>query len=169
MAKVITALLLLAIFSGLVILAVNSWRRRRREQAISFSSPAESLGGALADYESAEKAKVQYVATTFGGEPLNRVTAYGLGFRGRATISASRKGVLIERNGERSLAIASAQLVSVDFTQAVIGRAVEKDGLLAINWRQDATDLTTVLRFNSAADRDRILRASPVLARKATQ
>jgi hypothetical protein len=169
MSKIITALLLLAIFSGLILLAVNSWRRRRREQALSFNSPAETLDGAPTGDESAETAKVQYVATTIAGEPLNRVTAYGLGFRGRAIVWASGAGFLIERNGERSLAIASSQLVSVDFTQAVIGRAVEKDGLVAINWRQDATELTTVLRFNSAGDRDRILQAGPVLARKATQ
>ena len=168
MSKIFTALLLLAIFGGLIILAVNSWRRRRREQALSFSSPAESLYVAVDGAQAAESAKVQYVATTIAAEPLNRVTAYGLGFRGRATVWASGAGFLIERNGERSLAIAGLQLISVDFAQVVIGRAVEKDGLVAITWRQDKTELTTVLRFNSAADRNRTLRAGPVLARKAT-
>jgi hypothetical protein len=169
MAKIITTLLLLAIMAGLIVLAANSWRRRRREQALSFSCPAESFGAASEVAPADESAKVQYVATTIAGEPLNRVTAYGLGFRGRATVSVWGQGVLIERNGERSLAISNSQLVSVDFAQVVIGRAVEKDGLVAFSWRQDTTELTTVLRFNSAADRDRILEASPVLARKATQ
>ncbi len=164
MAKLITSLLLAAIFVGLILLAAKAWRVRRREQAVLFGAPAESFAAGL---KGSESAKVQYVATTIAGEPLNRVTAYGLGFRGRATVTVGDAGVLIERTGERSLALLNSQVTGTNFTQAVIGRAVEKDGLVAINWNQDQTELTTVLRFNSAADRNRILQASPVLSRKA--
>ena len=164
MAKTLAAVLLLAIFAGLILLAMNSWRRRRREQSMAFSEPVASLGTASAKSETAE---VKYVATTIGGEPLNRVTAYGLGFRGRASITASEAGVVIDRRGERSLGIASRQIESINFSQVALGRAVEKDGLVAINWIQDTTALTTVLRFQSAADRNRILRACTALSRKA--
>ena len=164
MAKILTTLLLLAIFAGLILLAMNSWRHRRREQSMAFSEPVASLGPASAKDETAE---VQYVATTIGGEPLNRVTAYGLGFRGRASITANEAGVVIDRRGERSLGMASRQIESVNFAQVALGRAVEKDGLVAINWIQDTTALTTVLRFQSAADRNRILRACTALSRKA--
>ncbi len=164
MAKLVTTLLLAAIFAGLILLAASAWRRRKQEQAVLFSAPAENFEMPTV---TSGFAKVQYVATTIMGEPLNRVTAYGLGFRGRATITVSELGLLIERTGERSLAIAAQQVSGADFTQAVIGRAVEKDGLVAINWLQDQISLTTVLRFNSAADRNRILQASSVLSRKA--
>ena len=167
MAKLLTALLLGAIFVGLILLSASAWRRRMREQAVGFGSPAETLSGDAAATKAIETAKVQYVATTIAGEPLNRVTAHGLGFRGRATVSIAEAGLLIERKGERSIAISNTQIDGFDFVQAVIDRAVEKDGLLAISWSQDGTLLTTVLRFNSAADRNRVLQASKVFIRKA--
>lgn len=168
MAKLITALLALAIFAGLVALATAAWRRRRKDQAVGFSAPAEGLAGFdSVENNSVSSVKAQYVATTIAGEPLNRVTAYGLGFRGRATVFAGEAGIVIDRKGERALAIAADQIGGVNFVQAVIDRAVEKEGLVAINWRQDQTELTTVLRFNSAADRNAILQASSALTRKA--
>jgi len=167
MAKLLTALLLGAIFVGLIVLSFNAWRRRMREQAVGFGAPAESLNGEAEAIRVLETAKAQYVATTITGEPLNRVTAHGLGFRGRASVSIAQAGLLIERKGERTIAISNEQINGFDFVQAVIDRAVEKDGLLAINWHQDGTALTTVLRFNSAADRNRVLRSSKDLSRKA--
>jgi hypothetical protein len=163
MAKFLTVLLLLAIFAGLILLAVAGWRRRMREQGVRFGAPAESLEG----FEAKETATAQYVATTIAGEPLNRVTAYGLGFRGKAEVLVADSGLLISRRGERPLAIAAGQISNFEFAQAVIDRGVEKDGLVAINWLQDQTELTTVLRFNSAADRNRILQGSSALIRKA--
>jgi hypothetical protein len=168
MAKLLTAVLMLAIFAALIVLAASAWRRRRKEQDANFGAPAEFLEDSNQEpLLLATSVQAQYVATTIAGEPLNRVTAHGLGFRGRATVSVGEAGILIERRGERSLALSSSQISGVVFTQAVIDRAVEKDGLVAINWRQDQTDLTTVLRFNSAADRNLVLQASPVLTRKA--
>jgi len=168
MAKLITALLALAIFAGLIALAAASWRRRRKEQSVGFSAPAESLAELTNNVDFAlVSVKAQYVATTVAGEPLNRVTAYGLGFRGRATVLAGEAGIVIDRKGERALAISNQQIFGTEFVQAVIDRAVEKEGLLAINWRQDQTELTTVLRFNSAADRNTVLQASSALTRKA--
>ncbi len=163
MAKFLTVLLLLAIFAGLILLAIAGWRRRLREQRVKFGSPAESLEGFVAK----ENIKAQYVATTIAGDPLSRVAAYGLGFRGKAEASVGEIGIVLNRRGERALAIATHQVSNFEFTQAVIDRAVEKDGLLAINWQQDQTELTTVLRFNSAADRNRFLQASSALIRKA--
>ncbi|MEY4367588.1 MAG: hypothetical protein RLZ28_1003 [Actinomycetota bacterium] len=162
MSKFLTAFLVLAICTGLALLALSAWRRRRKEQSIKFSAPAEVLGG-----DTLANAWVQYVATTFLGDPLNRVTAYGLGFRGRADIRVCTTGLVIERKGERHLAIGNEQILGLVYEQATIDRVVEKDGLLAISWKQDSTELTTFLRFNSAADRNRILGASKVLARKA--
>ena len=166
MEKFLTAALLLAIFAGLIVSATKAWQTRRREQAIGFSSPAETLPDNAA---LTAPAKAQYVATVIAGEPLNRVTAHGLGFRGRAQVAAGTGGILISRKGERDLAIATSQLTGFDFEQAVIDRAVEENGLLAIHWIQDATALTTVLRFNNAAERSRVLQSNSALTRKAIQ
>jgi len=166
MPQFLTAAIVLAICVGLVMLAFSAWRRRLTEQAIRFGAPAESFAEASTE-EILASAPAQYVATTFRDEPLNRVTAYGLGFRGRAQVNVSAAGVTIARKGERNLALANIQISDATFEQATIDRVVEKNGLLAINWRQDSTDLTTFLRFNNAIDRNRILQASSVLARKA--
>ena len=163
MAKVLTVLLLVAIFVGLIVMAMAGWRRRLREQRVRFGPPAETLDG----FTPLAKAKVQYVATTITGEPLNRVTAYGLGFRGKAEVSVGDAGIVLMRRGERPLAIAAEQVSNFEFAQAVIDRAVEKDGLVAINWIQDRAELTTVLRFNSATDRNRVLQVCSALIRKA--
>jgi hypothetical protein len=162
MAKLITVLLVIAICVGLALLAFKAWRSRRKGQSIKFSAPAETL-----DSEILERAPGQYVATTFRDEPLNRVNAYGLGFRGRAEVQVSRAGITISRRGERGLALTNDQIQGVGLAQGTIDRVVEKGGLVAIHWQQDSTELTTFLRFNNVADRNRVLRATPVLARKA--
>jgi hypothetical protein len=172
MAKFLTVILLLAVFAGVVVLAFGAWRRRIREQFNAVAAPLEFFADVAGNPVTAVQlasAKAQYVATTMTDEPLNRVTAHGLGFRGRATVSVTSIGLLIERKGERSIALPNQQIVKIGFVQATIDRAVEKDGLVAIDWLSGRSELTTVLRFNSAADRNLILQASQVLARKANK
>jgi hypothetical protein len=89
------------------------------------------------------------VATSVRGEPLNRVTAHGLGARGFGKITVSNDGVLIERTGERAIGIPFAQLDGVSRSSAAIDRAVEKDGLIQLDWHQNDFALSTYLRATS--------------------
>jgi hypothetical protein len=82
-------------------------------------------------------------------------------------VQVSSAGITILRKGERGLALTNDQIQGVGLAQGTIDRVVEKGGLVAIDWQQDSTELTTFLRFNNVADRNRVLRATPVLARKA--
>ncbi|AOY56059.1 hypothetical protein [Candidatus Rhodoluna planktonica] len=142
-------LISLAIVLTAAFLAVNGWRRRTREQASLLDEPAMApteFGSLL------EANRGDYVATTFADDYLNRVSAYGLGIRGKADFELFDNGLLILRHGERPLFIASAEMNSVERNQAVIDRAVERNGLLTIVHRGN---LATHIRLATSEANER--------------
>ena len=167
MQKFLLALFFFAIFASFAGLAIRNWRTRADLQSAGFSAPAEELALASSPWA---KVSAQYVATTVFGEPLNRVNAYGLGIRGKASISLHESGIAIDRKGERSLAIALASLDSFEFAQATIDRVVERDGLLQINWNHEQNRFSTFLRVSRLSDRKTLETTLQTLAiRKATK
>lgn len=90
-----------------------------------------------------------YVATVFADRPLERVWAHGLGGRGRATIGLAGGYLVIERIGERSIAIPISSIQLLSRGGATIDRGVEKGGLVQIVWNLGETDLLTSLRIIS--------------------
>ena len=90
-----------------------------------------------------------YVATVFADRPLERVWAHGLGGRGRATIGLAGSYLVIERIGERSIAIPISSIQRLSRGGATIDRGVEKGGLVQILWNLGETDLLTSLRIIS--------------------
>ena len=167
MQKFLLALVFFAIFASFAGLAIRNWRARAQLQSAGFSAPAEVLSD---DSKALAKVNAQYVATTVLGDPLNRVNAYGLGIRGKASISLHESGIAIDRKGERSLAIALASLDSFEFAQATIDRVVERDGLLQINWNHEQNRFSTFLRISGAGNRKTLETTLQTLAiRKATK
>ena len=142
----IMAVLVTALIVFLIIAAFRAWRARSQAQEAKFSAPLEWL-----EHPSGGRqwANLQYVASSVRGEPLNRVTAHGLGARGYGKITVSADGVLIERSGERSIGIPFAQLDGVSRSSAAIDRAVETDGLIQLDWHQGSFELSTYLRATS--------------------
>jgi hypothetical protein len=67
------------------------------------------------------------------------------------------EGILIVRNGERPLAIDKSSIQKIGAGQVAIDKAVEKDGLIQVDWIQDSTSLTTHLRVIDSAERDAII------------
>lgn len=150
MTKNTMAVFSILIFLSLVALAIWGWRKRVAKQTAEFDAPLEALdmfGELLA------QAKGFYVATTYRSNSLERIAAYGLGARGVAQFFVFSEGLLIVRNGERPLAIDKSNLLSVGASTATIDRAVEKGGLLSIDWLQGATELSTHLRIVDSAQR----------------
>lgn len=149
----VMAVLVTALIVFLVIVAFRAWRTRASAQENIFSAPAEWL-----EHPSGGRqwTAIQYVATTVAGDPLNRVTAHGLGARGNGKITISSDGVLIERNGERAIGIPSAQLSTVEKATVTIDRSVETDGLIQLNWNQDGFGLSTFLRARNNQDAKQI-------------
>ena len=155
MTDFLVALVLLAILAGLIVLAARSWAHRRKEQESQLAEPSERLAG-FAPEVSAEGF---YVATVKAGEPLNRINAYGLGIRGKARISASKQGMVIERIGERNLAIDSADILNLQLVSGAIDRVVEAGGLIAITWAIGQEKLETTIRIVDESQRGELIAA----------
>lgn len=153
MGKNVMAVISAIIFISLFVLAVRAWRSRILSQQSSFSEPLEALeyfGRLLIS------AKAFYVATTYAENVLERIAAYGLGARGNAQVFVFTEGLLVVRDGERSLAIDKANILSVDFGQVAIDKVVETDGLVQITWLQEETKLITHLRVKEIELRNKI-------------
>jgi len=133
-------LILMVILIALYI--YQSVRRRRARQEAE-----------LPDYESLATEQLLfsclYVATVFAERPLERVWAYGLGGRGRARVGLSSSQLVIERTGERSIAIPLTHIQEVRRGGATIDRGVEKSGLVQILWSLGDYSLLTSLRITS--------------------
>lgn len=133
------------------LVALRAWKNRAKRQSSLFEAPLEALpvkGNLLAAADSF------YVATTFANSFLERIAAHGLGARGFASVEVFSQGVLVQRVGERDLAIAKEDLVSVSFSQVAIDKAVERDGLLVVIWRTGESLLATHLRVKELSARD---------------
>jgi len=146
-----------AVLLGVIAWAGVTWRKRSKAQDLEISTP-----------EYTEFSNVgtngYYIATTYAGQPLHRVSAHGLGFAGKAFLDVSEQGVRVHRIGERSFRIDSSSLLDLARTSGVIDKVVEKDGLLSLRWKLGATELETHLRFANSQSRDEIaLRVSKLI------
>jgi len=139
---IIAALILVGV--GLLIgLMARSWRARGRRQS-DIPAPDRAPDD-LSDPVVAVDAF--YVATSRGGDPLDRVVVHGLGFRGRAIVSVHAEGVRLEIAGEPPVLIRASSLRGVDRATWTIDRVVERDGLVLVGWRLGDVDLDTYLRI----------------------
>lgn len=106
------------------------WRARgRRQSALPATAPVPSDPGLTVF-----SAEVFYVATTIAGEPLNRVAVRGLGFRGRATVTVTTRGVILGIAGTPEVFIAADSIRAVQRATWTIDRVVESGGLVLIAW-----------------------------------
>ena len=146
-----------AVLLGVIAWAGVTWRKRSKAQDLEIATP-----------EYTEFSNVgtngYYIATTYAGQPLHRVSAHGLGFAGKAFLDVSEQGVRVHRIGERSFRIDSSSLLDLARTSGVIDKVVEKDGLLSLRWKLGATELETHLWFANSQSRDEIaLRVSKLI------
>ncbi|MFD0759841.1 PH-like domain-containing protein [Arthrobacter ulcerisalmonis] len=149
MDRILPGLLMLAIIVVVFALIWLGWRNRLRRQADVETLPrCPRNRGALAAAEG------QYVATTTGGDWLDRIAVQGLGIRTNATLSLYPHGVLFARDGAPDLYIPAAALVGVRQDSGMAGKFVEKDGLLVLSWMLGTRELDTGFRTRHAADKD---------------
>lgn len=166
MEKFVMAAISLVLFSTLVCLAALAWKRRSRHQESMFSPPLEAL-----DYfgELISKSDCFYVATTFSQNHLERISAFGLGARGKAQLFLFSEGVLIVRTGERPLAIDGDAMLSVSQNQVAIDKVVEGNGLITFNWIHEGAELSTHLRVTNQQVKDSVLKAASVYGVKESE
>ena len=142
-------LVFISVLVGIIAWAGVTWRKKSKAQGLELATP---------EYTEFSNTGTNgfYVATTFAGRPLNRVSAHGLGFAGKAFLDVSDQGLKIYRVGERSFRIDSSALVDLARTTGVIDKVVEKDGLISLRWMLGTTELETHLRFANSQSRDEI-------------
>lgn len=119
----------------------HGWRARAARQADLPlpSAPPEEAGGHRA-------VDGLYVATTTSGDLLDRIVVHGLGHRGRAALSLSDAGVLLQRVGEVDLWIPREDLLDVRLGSGQAQKAFEAGGLILITWRLGDLEVDTGFR-----------------------
>ncbi|WP_439691694.1 hypothetical protein ACRQ4B_12200 [Curtobacterium sp. SP.BCo] len=139
--------IILALVVALFVAMARTWRTRARKQA-----EAVPPVGVPADLSPAAGAWDGFtVATTRADQPLERITAGGLGFRGRGGVTVHDTGVVLHHAGTPDRWIAAAAVRGADRATWAIDRVVEPGGLVRLRWTATgaagATDLDTYFRF----------------------
>ena len=150
MDRILPGLLMLAVIAVVFVLIWIGWRNRLKRQSDVEQLPA--VPGAPG--EPVATAEGQYVATTTGGDWLDRIAVQSLGIRTNATLAVHPHGVLFERTGAPALYIPAASLTGVRQDSGMTGKFVEKDGLLVLTWLLGSRELDTGFRTRRAADKD---------------
>jgi len=136
--------LLIYVMIGFVVivgLAILGWLTRRRHQRdIPVTAPVPADLGALhGEFEGF------YVSTTADGEPLNRIAVRGLGFRARATVAVTDRGVVLSLPGN-DIFIPRGDVREVTRANYTIDRVVEPGGLVLLAWTLGERRLDSYLR-----------------------
>ena len=161
MQREIVAAVLIALFAAFVALAVRSVKKRVEAASGLNLTDVSALSG-----EEIAAAAGLYVSTVETARPLERIAGKGLMHRGQARLSVLTDGVIIDRNGESTIAIAAADLCGVSRASATIDKGVESDGLLAISWMAGELCLTTNLRLARADDTDELFETLVSMSKK---
>jgi hypothetical protein len=130
-----------------------AWLRKRREHesaAIALERNRTTRDHALEAPALKEKpaqviAEGTYVSTTTAQSRLERVTVAGLGNRAKATLIVSRGDadelVRIDRQGEATVIIPAARLISARRERGMVGKFVGANRLVVLQWRTEEGDI----------------------------
>lgn len=146
---IVIAVILLA-FAGMVI----GWRGRQKRQA---ELPRPDAVPADAGNEILSVGAF-YVATTVADQELNRIAVAGLGFRSRASVTVTDRGIVLALDATPAIFIPAAAIRGVDRATYAIDRVVEKGGLVRIAWTlghargETASDVDSYLRVEGTVE-----------------
>ncbi|GAA1444688.1 PH-like domain-containing protein [Leifsonia poae] len=163
MDKFLPTIVVVVVLAAAFLLMWLGWRRRARRDAGAGSgypvgAPAQTTELPLAEVDAL------YVATTAGGEPLERLALPGLSFRGRATVTVADAGVTIAVTGEAPVFVRSEAIAGVATATVTIDRVVEKDGLIRLSWTTSGgTAADSYFRVADPADRAPLIAAIETL------
>lgn len=143
-------LVMIGVVVVLLGLGVLAWRRRGRRDA-GLQAP---IGEIPADAAIASTVSGLYVATTAHDQPLERLAIRGLGFRSRADLIVTDKGVAWDIVGQPRMFLATADIESVTLATVAIDRVVEPGGLVRLTWRTGETAVDTYFRPQDGSARD---------------
>lgn len=142
-----------------IALILLGWRNRQRRQS-HVPAPA-AIPAALS--EPRTEVEGTYVVTTAAGERLDRIAVHGLGLRGNALLSVGADGVAVFREGGSNFFIPTSSLELVDTTSNMVGKAVEKDGIMVLRHHQDGFGFDTGFRPRYHSDKAGLIQAIKTL------
>ncbi|MGO3884880.1 MAG: PH-like domain-containing protein, partial [Mycetocola sp.] len=151
--RLIPGLIVVAVLVLIIGLMIWGWKARGRRGAplaAQLAPVPESLTDPLT-------VSTFYVATTTHGDPLDRVSIPGLGFRAKAQLSVAPEGVIIAATGEPQVFIPAAQIRGSQQATWTIDRVVEDGGLTVITWQLGDTVLDSHFRVETAAEQHTII------------
>ncbi|MGX7679559.1 PH-like domain-containing protein [Jatrophihabitans sp. DSM 45814] len=145
----IELVLTFAVLFALALLGLRTgWRNRGRRQ--SALPDLAAIPSTLGPDRVAELSGL-YVGTTIATQWQNRVVVHSLGQRADSRARLTDDGVLIERQGSRSIFIPAGQLLDARLEPALAGKVVGRGGLLVLRWRHGDVELDTGLRADDKA------------------
>lgn len=159
--KLLPTLLTIAIVAVVFALMWWGWRSRVRRQS-GLPDPPQPPADLL-DRVTA-RADGMYVVTTPTAQPLERIAVHGMGVRGNAEVLVAQDGVLINRQGAPDIYIPRDRLDAVSTTSGMVGKFVERDGLVVFTWRLGDTVVDTGFRARSGEQSRRLEAAAAALA-----
>ena len=141
----IIAIVAIAIWLFLVLLALRGWHNRGRRQADlvgDFPATPADLGEPVRGPHTG-----LYVGSTLAPSWQNRVAVGDKGDRASAELTEYRDGLLITRHGASEIWIPRESLIAVRTENGLAGKAMSRDGVLVIRWRlPSGTEIDSGLR-----------------------
>lgn len=134
------------------------WRARTRRDAGVLGATEAPVGEVLAEF-GGSRGGVQYVSTNPVGEPLTRIAAPGLRYRGPVEIVVHSDGVTVEVTGEHAVYLPATRIGAGGSASRRVGKAVEPGGLALLRWRDGTRDLESSFRFADRAEHERFIRS----------
>ena len=154
--RVLLTLATLAFASVGYLLMLKGWRGRQRRQGDLPSpppvpaDPGPVLVGAVSGL---------FIGTTSQQSWLDRIAVHGLSDRSAGWLTVHDSGVVIEREGVADLYLPFASLVAAGTADAIAGRMVGRDGLLALTWRLGGSTLVSGFRADDHGTYPRLVDA----------
>jgi len=170
MIRMLFTLLCVAAIALIIFGMWRGWRARTARDADVAGSARELTGEVIARFGGRQETVggLQYVSTTPEGDPLSRVAAPGLRYRGPAELAIRRDGVTIEVAGERPVHLAADQVLGTGAAGRRVGKAVEAGGLALLRWRSAAggraRTLESSFRFANRDEQQRFAAAVAQIA-----
>lgn len=142
-------LVMVGVVVVLVGLGIWAWLRRTRRDS-GLSAPVAEIPP---DATTTVTVSGLYVATTRRAQPLERLAIRGLGFRSRADVTVTDRGVALDLIGQPRMFLPFAQIDEVELANVAIDRVVERGGLVRIGWRAGEVPVDSYLRPQDSSAR----------------
>ena len=127
----------------------HGWKSRLKRQSTMFGS-LKDVPERYDGLEAEAAFEGEYVSTTMFGDELNRVGFDQLGFKTKSTLLIYSDGIIFTRNGAKDLWIPAKKLAVITTGRGMIGKVVERDGLIVIGWTLDGHRVQTGFRTRYA-------------------